>query len=249
MSTWFEGRGEIDCGLERVARCLEDLGAHHLGVIGRMPGLSTVEVVEQGLDFVTLRTNEGAMKRTAISKRIEPDRVVGRIPKGMTSGADPQKRILLANLPRLLRGYGKCMEHVDAAIVVVVDADRRDCAAFKDELLSLLSGCAPRPETLFRIAVEEMDAWLLGDPDAVLSAYPRAKLQILNSYDQDSICGGAAALKRQGWPAPGVAKCSWAERIAPLVNVDANQSKSFQVFRDGLRRLAGTFSSAPGTGC
>ena len=37
----------------------------------------------------------------------------------------------------------------------------------------------------------------------------------------------------------GEAKCNWARDIAPHMDVDQNQSKSFQVFRDGIRKLAG----------
>ncbi len=86
MSIWFEGSNDIDCTLERVVQSLGDLGAHHLGVIGRMPGLSAVEVVEQGEDFVTLRTNEGVMTRTGISKRVEPDRVVLQLDEDYQAG-------------------------------------------------------------------------------------------------------------------------------------------------------------------
>ena len=41
-----------------------------------MPGLTSVELVEQGDGSVTIKTNEGLMKRTNIDKRIEADRVV-----------------------------------------------------------------------------------------------------------------------------------------------------------------------------
>jgi hypothetical protein len=41
-----------------------------------MPGLTSVELVDQGSDSVTIKTNEGLMKRTNISKRIEAERVV-----------------------------------------------------------------------------------------------------------------------------------------------------------------------------
>ena len=51
-------------------------GDHYVGVTSLMPGLTTVELVEQGSDAVTIKTNEGLMKRTNISKRIELDRVV-----------------------------------------------------------------------------------------------------------------------------------------------------------------------------
>ena len=50
---------------------------------------------------------------------------IGRIPKGLTTKADPAKRILLDQLPKLLQGYGKT-PGIDA-VVVVLDTDQRDC--------------------------------------------------------------------------------------------------------------------------
>ena len=47
------------------------------------------------------------------------------------------------------------------------------------------------------------------------------------------------SLKKAGYPDTGMAKCDWAERIAPHIDVDSNESESFQVFRDGVRNLAG----------
>ncbi len=184
--------------------------------------------------------------------RIHSYKGIGSIPKGMKARTDARKRILLDRLPALLRGYGKSFEHTEAAVIVVVDLDTRDCKAFKQELLDVLRACNPAPTALFRIAIEEMEAWLLGDRNAILTAYPKAKQRVLDGYQQDSICGtwelladaihkgGARALKKKGWPAPGRAKCEWAEKIGPHVNVENNRSKSFLVFRDGVRRLAGT---------
>ena len=40
-----------------------------------MPGMTSVELVDQGSDSVTIRTNEGLMKRTNISRRSEADGV------------------------------------------------------------------------------------------------------------------------------------------------------------------------------
>ena len=76
MSVWFEGSNEIDCNIQQVKQSLENLGEHYAGVISLMPGLTSVELVEQGVDFVTLKTNEGLMKRTNISKRSEAESVV-----------------------------------------------------------------------------------------------------------------------------------------------------------------------------
>jgi hypothetical protein len=38
--------------------------------------MTSVELVEQGSDFVTIKTNEGLMKRTNITKRMEAESVV-----------------------------------------------------------------------------------------------------------------------------------------------------------------------------
>ena len=114
---------------------------------------------------------------------------IGRIPKNLRGKTDPQKRILLDRLPKLLRGYGKSLHYSPAVVVVVVDLDDKDCRVFKQEMLDILKTCDPPPKTLFRIAIEEGEAWLLGDRNAVKAAYPKAKKQVLNAYVQDSICG------------------------------------------------------------
>jgi hypothetical protein len=135
-------------------------------------------------------------------------------------------------------------------VAVVVDLDSRDCQALKQELLAVADACAPRPNTLFRIAIEEMEAWLLGDRQALLAAYPEAKIRFLDGYIQDSICGtwetlanavypgGAKALKALPYPVIGAEKHRWARDITPRLSIEANTSRSVQVFRDGLRRLA-----------
>lgn len=179
--------------------------------------------------------------------RLHAYKGIGRIPHGLVTKADPAKRILLDRLPKLLRGYGKT-PGIDA-VVVVVDTDKRDCAEFLAELKSVAVTCNPIPDTLFRLAIEEIEAWYLGDQDALLAAYPRAKRDVRGKYVQDSACntwelladavylGGSAAIKKAGWPLPGQVKHEWAERIGPLMDLERNISPSFGKLRDGLRRL------------
>ena len=76
MSVWFEGDGEVTCDVQRVKHDLENLGEHYVGVIGLMPGMTSVELVQQGSGSATIRTNEGLMKRTNISTRGDADSVV-----------------------------------------------------------------------------------------------------------------------------------------------------------------------------
>lgn len=137
---------------------------------------------------------------------------------------------------------------------MVLDSDRRNCVDFLVELKALAAHCNPAPNTLFRLAIEEMEAWYLGDRGALIAAYPKAKSRILDTYTQDSVCGtwelladavysgGSAAIKKAGWPLPGQVKHEWATKIAPRLNIEENQSPSFCKFRDGLRRI-----SAPAT--
>ena len=73
---WFEGSNELDCKIERVESSVNDLGEYFLGIISKMPSMTKVDLVEKGEDFVTLQTNEGLMKRTNISKKVEGDKIM-----------------------------------------------------------------------------------------------------------------------------------------------------------------------------
>lgn len=181
------------------------------------------------------------------SWRVHPYKGIGRLPKGLATKADPAKRALLDQLPRLLVGYGRT-PGIDA-VVVVLDSDRRNCKAFLKELNVLLNQCRPAPNALFRLAIEEIEAWFLGDQRALLAAYPLAKKDVLDRYRQDSVCGtwelladaiypgGSSAVSKIGWPLPGQIKHEWVKQIGPLMDAERNQSASFRKFRDGLRRL------------
>ena len=184
---------------------------------------------------------------------IHPYRGVGRIPKNLTSSTEADKRILLDRLPRLLQGYGRThaeySPNYPAAVIVVCDLDDKCLKTFRQELFAVLNACNPKPETRFCIAIEEGEAWLLGDIRAIKTAYPRAKGDVLNSYQSDAICGtwelladavssgGSSALRKKGGQAVGREKSDWAENIAPHMDVDANASPSFQYFRDKIRDL------------
>ena len=182
--------------------------------------------------------------------RIHPYKGIGRLPKNLHEVPNPAHWFLLNHLPSVLRAYGKSLDD-SSSVVVVVDLDDKDCIKFKQDLVDVLNACGPQPKTLFRIAIEEGEAWLLGDRAAIKSAYPNSKEAILNSYVQDSICGtweiladavhpgGSRALKKLGYQVAGKAKSDWARNIAPHMDVDSNKSKIFQVFRDGVRNLAG----------
>ncbi len=73
MNTWFEGENEIDCSLEAVQHVLANQGELHLELTRLMPGITDVELVEDDPTHVTIRTNEGLMQRTAITRRLDQE--------------------------------------------------------------------------------------------------------------------------------------------------------------------------------
>ena len=180
-------------------------------------------------------------------------RGIGRIPPNLESKTDVSKRILLDQIPRLLRGFGKTFasypSNYPAAVIVVCDLDDRCLKTFRQELLTVLDACNPRPETRFCIAIEEGEAWLLGDIPAIKQAYPKAKDNVLKNYKNDSICGtwellaeavfigGLKALEQRGKQAIGREKSTWAQKIAPEMDINKNLSPSFCYFRDKIREL------------
>ncbi len=178
---------------------------------------------------------------------------IGRIPRNLKSGTEANKRILLDRLPNLLRGYGKTFAdyppNYPAAVILVCDLDDKCLKEFRQELFTVLNACNPKPETRFCIAIEEGEAWLLGDIAAIKAAYPKAKDNVLGRYKNDAICGtwelladavsqgDANGLKKKGWAAVGQEKSIWAERIAPHMDVAINASPSFCYFQRKIREL------------
>ena len=179
--------------------------------------------------------------------KVRPYRGVGRIPKDLKAKGDPSKRVLLNILPKILRGYSRT-PGIDR-IVVLLDLDRKSCVRFLEELTALASECG-RTDTMFRIAIEEIEAWYLADHNAIRLAYKTAKLGAAQHYQQDSICGtwelladvlhpgGIRAISKSGHPLPGDLKHEWAAKIGPLLDVENSTSPSFRKFCEGVRRIA-----------
>ena len=174
-----------------------------------------------------------------------------KVPKDLKSTSDAKKRILLDLLPKIVQGWGKTLSDPDYSFVLIVicDLDNRCLRTFRRELLDLVDKCNPKPKTQFCIAIEEGEAWYLGDFAAIKKAYPKAKQGVLNSYTNDSICGtweklaeavysgGRQKLSKLGWQEVSKEKSNWAKKIPPHMDVDNNLLPSFCYFRDKLRDL------------
>ena len=181
---------------------------------------------------------------------IHPYRGIGHIPKNLNNPTNANTNLSLDQLPMQLRAYDKRYANDSTKVVIVVcDLDNNCLKMFRQQLFTVLNTCNPKPETRFCIAIEEGEAWLLGDIPAIKVAYPKAKNNVLKRYQNDSICGtwelladaiftgGSNALGKKPWYVIGKEKSTWAEKIAPEMNVDKNASPSFCYFRDKIREL------------
>jgi hypothetical protein len=98
---------------------------------------------------------------------------------------------------------------------------------------------AGRPDTLVRLVCQELESWYLGDLAALAAGFGKASLD-------------SPALRKRfrdpdTWQKPSgelfrlvavFQKGSAARTMGGCLNVDQNNSRSFQVFVQGVRRLA-----------
>ncbi|WP_414937657.1 DUF4276 family protein [Amycolatopsis sp. cmx-11-51] len=156
------------------------------------------------------------------------------------------KEDLLRKLPHRFREYTYYWRAVNSRVVVLVDRDDDDCLELKAQLSRMAKEAGlPAEAVLFRIVIEELEAWFLGDVSAVHAAYPRVSLDLVKRVkfrEPEDVPGGAwealeHLFQQHGYHKKGLAKMIAARDIAPHMDVENNRSQSFQVFRDGLRRL------------
>jgi hypothetical protein len=125
------------------------------------------------------------------------------------------KASLLTNLPNRLRGYA-AMPAEDIRVMVLVDRDRDECHALKARLeetaraAGLPTKANPTASGRFRvvnrIAIEELEAWFIGDLAALRTVFPRLPFSLGQKVpfrDPDAVPGGTwealhRALQRAG---------------------------------------------------
>lgn len=158
---------------------------------------------------------------------------------------------LLNNLHIYLRGFDKSLSSMEhAAIIVVLDNDQREIETFRHDLEQVAKESVMLTDYVFCIAVKEMEAWLLGDEDAIERAYPLIKKKYIKAYEQDGICdtwevlanmvypGGLIGLRKKAkssYSETGKAKCEWADRIGKELELENNVSPSFKEFLQALQ--------------
>lgn len=171
--------------------------------------------------------------------RIYPHRGKGRLPANPNSKPNPRHRGLLDQLPASLRGYAHLPEGYH--IVVLMDADSDDCRDLLAALRRMYEQLERKPRSvLFRLAIEEIESWLIADQQAVQAAYPRAKIRQLPSTP-DEVVGAweklAKALGEDPDASTGADKRRWAEAIAPHLDLQHPPSPSLKAFIRGVARV------------
>ena len=162
------------------------------------------------------------------------------------------KPSLLKKLPDRLRGYRSWLPN-DWLLVVLIDEDRQDCHDLKDRLenIAVAAGyktksnavAGDRFHIINRIVIEELEAWFFGDIEALVTAYHKISRNLENKArfrDPDAISGGTweameRVLQKKGYYPQRLPKIEVAEAVSQHMDPDRNRSRSFQVFRDGLR--------------
>lgn len=157
---------------------------------------------------------------------------------------------LLNDLATYLRGFDRSLQSFPSVIIVVLDSDDHDVQQFRSELEAVAMQNMIKIDHVFCLAVEEIEAWLLGDRHALLSAYPHAKMHVLNTYVQDSICGtwevladavypgGTSKLSREhaSFIEIGKLKAECAQNIGIHMDLKSNESPSFNDFIHEIER-------------
>lgn len=180
--------------------------------------------------------------------RVHSYRGCGKLPINLSSALEIRTSTLLNNVPRLINGFINTYKNIPnyrSVFIVLTDCDNRQCADFKLQIVNAINSYSliPFENTIVCIAIEEMEAWLLGDFEAILRAYPNASQREYSTYVQDSICGTWEKLakiideklynkkmKDASFYVVGEKKCEWANNITPFMNIRNNSSPSFNYF-------------------
>lgn len=152
------------------------------------------------------------------------------------------KQDLEKSIPRKLRAW----REPGVRFVVIRDNDGSDCADLKQRLQDLCSE-GQREDSLVRIACQELEAWYLGEPDALARAFEDERLGDIGNEaryrDPDAVAQPSDELSRL---VPAFQKVSGARLMARHLSRERNRSRSFRVTLDGIARLHATMRQEQG---
>ncbi|WP_425059916.1 DUF4276 family protein [Sporomusa carbonis] len=144
------------------------------------------------------------------------------------------KRIWTGSIATKLRAW----REPGVRFIIVRDNDNAVCPAIKDRIYQACCD-AGRPDTVVRLACQELESWYIGDLSALAKAYG------VNGVDTPG--NRKRYANPDGWQKPSVEvqrlipafqKLDGARRIAPHLLPGNNASHSFRIFLAGISRVA-----------
>ena len=176
---------------------------------------------------------------------VRPHRGCGSLPKDQNAKPPKFASSLLDLLPAKLRAYNNVYKGKDLILIIALDTDNNDPEPMRKEIYEAARTYAPDIRSVVGLSTEEIEAWMLGDRAAVIEAYPDCDKKVLDSYEQDSVCGTWEVLCRAisddydelidiGYPAIGHYKAQWASKISRFLEPENNVSPSFTTFKYAL---------------
>lgn len=171
--------------------------------------------------------------------RVHPHEGKGRLPQDPAVRPEPHLRGLLHQLPAKLRAFASSLDLKNDSVLILVDADNDKCVDLAMRLRDVAAQVAPGLRVVVRIAVEETEAFYLGDLKAVRKAFPDADMDMARNYVPDSI-GETWELFGRVVHDGGGNKVAWGAAIGPFLTTDPAKSRSpsFRALCRGLLCLA-----------
>ena len=143
------------------------------------------------------------------------------------------KRDLERSVPRKLRAW----RTPGVRFVVLRDTDGGDCRALKRRLGDLCRQ-GGRADSLVRIVCQELEAWYLGEPDALADAFGQDDLRGIGRQrrfrDPDAVVKPSTAVRAI---VPRFQKSDGARRMAAHLSRERNRSASFQALMQGIENI------------
>ena len=173
------------------------------------------------------------------------DALLPRIVPGMPFLCVPHegKQDLERSVPRKIRAW----REPGVRFVILRDQNGGDCRHIKRRLVDLCvrAGCA---NALVRVVCRELEAWYLGELDALADAYENNRIRGIGRKarfrNPDAVTRPATVVSRI---APGFQKISGARLLGARLTRRGNRSRSFRALIEGLDRIVRE-TSAPHSG-
>lgn len=145
------------------------------------------------------------------------------------------KQDLQKQLPSKIRAYH--YYNKPCKVIVIQDQDSNDCIELKQKIQQLITESAPI-DHLIRIACHELEAWYIGDMDAIEKLYPKFKAASHQNKaifrNPDVLENPATELKRL---IPAFQKGLASREIPKFMDVNKNRSVSFNNLINGVQRF------------